>query len=105
MLLQLGAQALQIARPQRHGAAPRDAAGGVREAHELLAACLEELHDRRESLLSRPLLDAELVDDNRRAPRCSALLRHDRQRSEEPATCLCRECAGSVDAAHYAPGP
>ena len=49
---------------------------------------LEQLHHRREPLLTRPLLDGELVDDGRRSPRCRARLCHGRQRSAEPVTCL-----------------
>jgi len=55
---------------------------------------VEQLDDGRETLVAGPLLEAQLVDDGRRSPRCGALGRcgsrfcHERQRSEETVTCL-----------------
>jgi hypothetical protein len=75
-------QSFEIAAAERHRAAPRRTTGRVGEAQQPLAALvLEQLHDRREALLARPLRDAQLLDQGRRSPGCRRLRRHERQRS------------------------
>ena len=63
MLGQRSTQALEVTRTQRHGPATHRAARRVREAHEPLSLVgLEQLHDRREPLVTRPLLQRQLLE-------------------------------------------
>src|SRR5207244_10643183 len=89
MPLQLLPQALEVARPQRDRPAPRGPVGGVGEADEALALlALEELDERCEPLVARPLLERQLVDHLRLAPRRRGVLGHEAHRTWEPVTRL-----------------
>jgi len=60
---------LHVARPQGDRAAPDHAAGRVCEPDEPLAAIvLEQLDDRGEPTLARPLRHRQALDDRRAAP-------------------------------------
>ena len=51
--------------------------GGIRETDETLAAgSFEQLHERREALVTGPLLEPYLVHEFRLAPRCRNRIRH-----------------------------
>src|SRR6476659_5937830 len=79
---------LHVTRTQRDRPAPRSPARRVRETHETLALrAFEQLDDRGEPLVARALLDAQLLDERRRAPRSSRLRCHERQPSVESVTC------------------
>jgi hypothetical protein len=70
MLGQRRPQTLEVTRPQRDGPAPGRTVSRVREADEPLALlCLEQLHQRREALVTRALLERQLLDRVRRTPR------------------------------------
>ena len=65
-LLEGGAEPVEIARAQRHRAAPHDAVGRVRDAHEALAAIgLEQLDDRAEPPFAGPLRERHPLDERR----------------------------------------
>ena len=99
LLGELGKQALHIPLAQRDRASPADAGSGVGETNEPLALLgLEQLDDRGEPSLTRPLLHSHPFYDSGRAPRrgglrrrglrvaCASCLRHVVEPSEERVT-------------------
>ena len=82
MLRERGAEPFEVFHPQRHGSAARDAVRRVREANEPLALlALEQLHDRREALVARPLRKRQLLDELRSPPGSRRLVGQGRHRS------------------------